>query len=136
MIVKKRREKEMDEKIKKQVEKVLASIATEDEVAEIEKVIQEAKGKIQLESYQDFWVGKTPCWEMFRCPEELKRECPAFNNRSVPCWEVEGTYCKLFDYGTKGDGTDICQHCRVYKRWGNSGPIEIKVRGKGIHAIG
>jgi hypothetical protein len=126
----------MDEKIRKQVEQVFANIQTEEEVAEIEKIIQEAKGKVKLEADNDFWDGKTPCWEMFRCPEELKKECPAYNNRSLPCWKVEGTYCKLFDYGTKGDGTDICQHCRIYKRYGANEPIEIKLRGKGLHTVG
>jgi hypothetical protein len=115
---------------------LLERVVTAEEVAEIEQVIEEAKGKILLEPSLGFWEGKTPCWEMFRCPEEIRSECPAFKYRSLPCWEVEGTYCKLYDYGAKGDGTDICQDCRVYKRWGHGEPIEIKLCGKGFNPAG
>jgi len=126
----------MKPKVIEQVEKILTGVTTVEEIAEIERVIEEAKGKLLVEPRLGFWEGKTPCWEMFRCPEEVRNECPAFKYRSLPCWEVEGTYCKLFDYGAKGDGTDICQYCRVYKRWGQGEPIEIKLRGKGFNSIG
>jgi len=126
----------MKPKVIEQVEKILTGVTTVEEIAEIERVIEEAKGKLLVEPRLGFWEGKTPCWEMFRCPEEVRNECPAFKYRSLPCWEVEGTYCKLFDYGAKGDGTDICQYCRVYKRWGQGEPIEIKLRGKGFNPIG
>ncbi len=126
----------MKPKVIEQMEEILTGVSTVEEIAEIEKAIQEAKGKIMIEPGLGFWEGKTPCWEMFRCPEEVRNECPAFKYRSLPCWEVEGTYCKLFDYGAKGDGTDICQYCRVYKRWGQGEPIEIKLHGKGFNPIG
>ena len=105
-----------------------------DSAYEIEKVIGDVKGKILPEPTLGFWEGKTPCWEMFRCPEAMRNECPAFKYRSLPYWEIEGTYCKLYDYGAKGDGTDICQVCRVYKRWGHGEPIQLKLSGKGFNA--
>ncbi|MBA7519790.1 hypothetical protein ES705_11877 [subsurface metagenome] len=79
-----------------------------------------------------WWEEKTPCWEMLRCPEAIRNECPAFRYRSLPCWEIEGTYSKLYDYGANGDSLDICQMCRVYKRWGQGEAIHIKLFGKGI----
>jgi len=124
----------MEAKIAEQIEEILRGVSTVEEIAEIEKAIEEAKGKITLEPALGFWAGKTPCWEMFRCPEEMREECPAFKYRSTPCWEIEGTYCKLNDYGAKGDGTEICQYCRVYKRWGQDKPTEIKLRGKGFNS--
>jgi hypothetical protein len=114
------------------LEEILEGVTSVEEVAEIEKVIGEVKGKLLLEPARGFWEGKTPCWEMFRCPEEVKNECPAFKYQSLPCWEIEGTYSKLYDNGTKGNNTDICQHCRVYKKWGQGKPIEIKLYGKGF----
>ena len=118
-----------------QVKEALKNVATAEEIAEISVILEEAKGRIlQLEPSLGFWEGKTPCWEMFRCPQEVRNECPSFKYRSLPCWEIEGTYCKLFDYGAKGDGTDICQYCRVYKRWGHGEPIEIKLLGKGFNS--
>jgi hypothetical protein len=124
----------MKTKITEQVEEILTSVATAGEIAEIETAIEEAKGRLLVEPGLGFWAGKTPCWEMFRCPQEVRNECPSFKYRSLPCWEIEGTYCKLFDYGSRGDGTDICQYCRVYKRWGHGEPIELKLLGKGFNS--
>jgi len=130
----KKREETMKKKVIEQVEEIVKGVTTVEEIAEIERVIGEVKGKILPEPTLGFWEGKTPCWEMFRCPEAMRNECPAFKYRSLPCWQIEGTYCKLYDYGAKGDGTEICQVCRVYKRWGHGEPIEIKLLGKGFNA--
>ena len=49
-----------------------------------------------------FWTGKSPCWELSHCTNMVKAECPAFKYQFLPCWEIEGTYCKLDDYGADG----------------------------------
>jgi hypothetical protein len=116
-----------------EIERIIRDADTFEEIAEIERAINEAKGRILLEPAQGFWEGKTPCWETFRCPEAVRDECPAFHYRSLPCWQIEGTYSKLCDYGTKGECTKICENCRVYKRYGNAEPIEIKLQGKGFN---
>ena len=79
-----------------------------------------------------FWQGKTPCWEMCHCPVSIKNQCPAPRNPFLPCWGIEGTYLKLCDDGNKGDDISICQICRVYKRYGQGKPIEIRLCGKGL----
>ena len=122
----------MKSKVVEQVEEILKGVTAVEDIAEIEKVIAEAKGKILVEPSAGFWEGKTPCWEMCRCPEMIRDECPAPKYQSVPCWQIEGTYCKLDDYGARGDDISICQVCRVYKRWGSGEPIQIKLFGKGI----
>ncbi len=101
----------------------------------------EQKGKIYGFQYDEVaepalgcWEEKMPCWEMLRCPEAIRNECPAFRYRSLLCWEIEGTYSKLYDYGAKGDSIDICQGCRVYKRWSHGESIQIKLFGKGLNA--
>jgi len=91
--------------------------------------IGEAIGK---ERGRDFWAGKTPCWEMCHCPQMIREECPVSKYAFLPCWEIEGTYCKLDDYGATGRDTTICELCRVYKRWGQGKPIELKLLGRGI----
>ena len=98
--------------------------------------IQETKGKLPVGKRDGFWEGKAACWEMLRCPAEIKNKCPAFKYQYQPCWEKEGTYCKPFDNKEKVDGVDICQYCRVYNRWGNSQPIEVEVREKELHTVG
>lgn len=89
----------------------------------------------EQEAVSEFWQGKTPCWEMCHCSEVIRSECPATKYRHLPCWEIEGTYCKLTDDGTSGKDTSICQQCRVYKRWGQNRPIEIRLSGKGIDSF-
>ncbi|MBM3156215.1 MAG: hypothetical protein FJ004_02890 [Chloroflexi bacterium] len=82
----------------------------------------------------DFWAGKSPCWEMCHCPPVIKVDCPANKFTSLPCWEIEGTYCKLQQKGAVLSGTDtsICESCRVHKKYGASRPIELKLFGRGI----
>jgi len=121
-------------KIDEQLREILSDVTTMEEIVEIEKTIEEVKGKALAESGGGFWEGKTPCWEMFRCPEAIRVECPAFIYRNLPCWEIEGTYSKLHGGGQKGHDTDICRNCRVYKRWGQGEPIEIKLHGQGFNS--
>jgi len=122
----------MERKVVEQVEEILKGAVTAEELAEIEKIIQEAKGRVPPDTDLGFWEGKTACWDMCNCPQSLKTECPAFKNRETPCWEIEGTYCKLDDYGATGRDTSICQVCRVYMRHGNSAPINITLVGQGF----
>ena len=81
----------------------------------------------------NFWADKQPCWEKCHCPEIMKAECPATRYQFLPCWEIEGTYCKLDDHGATGKDTSICEVCRVYKKYGNGEPIRLKLYGKGMN---
>lgn len=99
-------------------------------MAIIFKFKQDAEGEIRKPD--NFWQDKTPCWKMCHCPEDMRNQCPAYNYPSLPCWEIEGTYLKLSDNGQNGQDTSICQICRVYKRYGQGKPIEIKLLGKGL----
>ena len=101
--------------------------------AEIDAIITEAKARVLAEPSLDFWEGKSPCWETYRCHNALKSNCPAFKYRSLPCWAIEGTYCKLDNSGVNGIDTSLCQVCSVYKKYGHGEPIEIKLFGKGMN---
>ena len=92
------------------------------------------KEELAEESGADFWAGKTPCWQMCNCPPAIRDDCPASKYTSVPCWEIEGTFTKLRKKGDVVISTDIaiCETCRVYKKYGDDKPIELKLRGKGI----
>ncbi len=81
----------------------------------------------------NFWTDKAPCWEVSHCTNMIKAECPAFRYQFLPCWEIEGTYCKLDDYGNDGKDTAICEVCRVYKAYGEGKPIQLKLQGRGIN---
>jgi hypothetical protein len=116
-----------------QITELLKDPVSPADLAKIEKIIREAKRKAQATAKQDFWEGKATCWEMCSCPSSLHLECPTFKNRQFPCWEIEGTYCKLDDYGATGRDTNICQICSVYKKYGNNEPIKIKLFGQGFN---
>jgi len=81
-----------------------------------------------------FWKDKSPCWDMCRCPTQIREECPAYTNRLLPCWEIEGTYGKLAMEGGRANGqnTTVCQTCRVYKKYGARQPIRHRLVGAGI----
>jgi len=122
----------MERRIVDQVEQIMKGTVTADELMEIEKIIEEAKGKLPERREPGFWSGKAPCWEMTNCPQSLRNECPAYKNPGTPCWEIEGTYCKLDDFGATGQDTSICQVCRVYQRYGEHAPINITLCGQGF----
>jgi hypothetical protein len=100
-------------------------------MAEVIEKVQKADAGQDTSKF-NFWTDKQPCWEKCHCPELIKAECPATTYQFVPCWEIEGTYCKLDDHGATGKDTSICEVCRVYKKYGNSEPIRLKLFGKGI----
>lgn len=87
-----------------------------------------------IEEKVNFWINKSPCWEMCHCPARIRDECPAIKYQFLPCWQIEGTYCKLDDYGLSGADSSICQVCRVYKKYGGNTAIEIKLFGRGINS--
>jgi hypothetical protein len=84
---------------------------------------------------EDFWSGKTPCWEMTKCPEPIHSGCPAYHHRSYPCWEIEGTYCKWNEWGGNGRDISICLKCEVYLTWGEGRRIELRLLGHGIKLL-
>lgn len=98
------------------------------------KTIEKTATKVEIEGEKgfNFWTDKSPCWEISHCTNMVKAECPAHKYQFLPCWEIEGTYCKLDDYGANGKDTSICEICRVYKTYGEGKPIELKLLGRGI----
>jgi hypothetical protein len=82
----------------------------------------------------NFWEDKVSCWESCHCPEMIQAECPAARYQFLPCWEIEGTYCKLDDRGATGKDTSVCQVCQVYKKYANGEPIKLKLFGRGLDA--
>ena len=102
------------------------------EVSEQMKIKAGDLEKAEIEKAFNYWQNKIPCWGTCHCPTIIRSECPANKYQFLPCWEIEGSYCKLDDYGADGKDTSICKICKVYRTYGNSEPIKIKLLGKGL----
>ena len=62
---------------------------TEDEVewiARIKKLINEVG--FNVEGIKSILTIE-PCWEHRNCPEDLRNNCPAYQNYNTPCWQVK-----------------------------------------------
>ncbi len=51
-------------------------------------------------------LALAPCWEVIRCPAEVRAACSAYRERTVPCWELTQRAC--------AKGPDQCRTCEVY----------------------
>jgi MerR family transcriptional regulator/heat shock protein HspR len=58
-----------------------------------------------------------PCWDLHPCDDETRRDCPAFNDNTRPCWTVKGLECAP-------QGNE-CRRCIVY-RFGSLCTPDIK----------
>jgi len=88
---------------------------------------RDEKARRTKELRRNFWFGKTACWDINHCPDSVKNECPAPKYPSLPCWQIEGTYCKLDERNASGLDTSICKLCPVYKKYGGRRPLKIKL---------
>lgn len=50
-----------------------------------------------------------PCWEMRCSPQAICQKCPAYNNATVNCWDVQGTLCA--SHGNR------CDTCFIYTEY-------------------
>lgn len=50
-----------------------------------------------------------PCWEVKRCPDEVREKCTAQIDKRVPCWKLARWACPNFD-------TNVCEDCEIYQR--------------------
>ncbi len=48
----------------------------------------------------------TPCWEIKKCPKDVRALCSAFIDRSTPCWRLIDSACAR--------GTRRCRECEVF----------------------
>jgi hypothetical protein len=46
------------------------------------------------EKMAGYWEGKDPCWIVLDCSKYVHSNCPAYQRREKPCWELASTECK------------------------------------------
>ncbi len=57
-----------------------------------------------------------PCWDYIGCSDEDRKNCPAYNSHSEPCWavKVKGTVCEKRE----------CRNCDVYNKFSECSNIK------------
>lgn len=53
------------------------------------------------------------CWEVMKCN---KKECPAYNNSNLMCWQISGTLCNDEIQGDMLSKLQLCENCNVYNK--------------------
>jgi len=57
------------------------------------------------------------CWDVLNCPEDRKKECPAYQmGRGDKCWILTGTLCRGEKQGTMIEKMANCKKCEFYAR--------------------
>lgn len=59
----------------------------------------------------------TPCWQIKNCPEDVRKNCTAFVDNSIPCWHHAKMYCAR--------EPSQCEHCEVFIRAMNEAEATI-----------
>lgn len=56
------------------------------------------------------------CWDIQNCPEEKKKQCPAWEfNAGDLCWFIGGTICNNTTHATWDKKMELCKNCVVMK---------------------
>ena len=48
-----------------------------------------------------------PCWDLLPCEKNIRDECQAFRDNSIPCWMMKDAHCTL--------QSNECRNCNVYR---------------------
>ena len=59
-----------------------------------------------------------PCWDLRPCSDETRDTCPAYNDKTRPCWMIKGLNCAP-------QGNE-CRRCAVY-RFGSLCTEDVKL---------
>ncbi len=57
---------------------------------------------------------KKKCWDIHRCPEAVRYQCPAWEFQAGDlCWFITGTYCDGEVQTNWAEKMQICRECRI-----------------------
>jgi DNA-binding XRE family transcriptional regulator len=55
------------------------------------------------------------CWDILDCPDELKKNCPAWEfDAGRLCWFINGTICNGTIQKTWKDKMNMCRTCKIF----------------------
>ena len=68
-----------------------------------------------------------PCWNIKKCPEKTKQDCPAWEfNAGHLCWCINGTICHGNAQKSWSQKMNICRKCEVFQ---SKFPMDAKRTG-------
>lgn len=48
-----------------------------------------------------------PCWDLLPCEKEVRDKCPAYTDKTKPCWMIKDAHCTM-------QGNE-CRQCAIYR---------------------
>ncbi len=59
------------------------------------------------------------CWEIMKCSEEARNNCPAYPDKGLDCWKITGTQCSGGKYKKASLLEKIihCRQCEFYEKY-------------------
>lgn len=59
------------------------------------------------------------CWEYMDCPDEARRECPAYPSNGTDCWKMPNTMCAggRISLSTLAEKVAFCRSCDFYMHY-------------------
>jgi hypothetical protein len=61
-------------------------------------------------------MGRTACWDKLNCPDEMRKNCPAWEFKSGDmCWFINGTICSGQAHKNWQEKIIECKECSIFK---------------------
>ena len=69
-----------------------------------------------LSRVEEIQKGRKACWDIKKCPPEIKEHCPAWEFKlGNLCWFVSGNVCCGYIYRNWTEKMKLCRSCEVFK---------------------
>ncbi len=68
-----------------------------------------------ISSFRTHSNGNGRCWEIAKCPESTRANCPAYGAEEERCWLIAGTWCKGALQGNARDKIRHCMTCDAFR---------------------
>lgn len=69
-----------------------------------------------LSQQQETMTTGRLCWDVKKCPEEKRSDCPAWEFQcGALCWFINGTICQCSEMENWEEKMDVCRKCEVLR---------------------
>lgn len=80
------------------------------------------KSKISINGIKAM-LALIPCWEIIRCSDRDRENCPSYTDSSKPCWAHKHTNTSC--------ASNDCRNCKVYKGFSECGQVKETIKNIG-----